>query len=115
MSFSVYRFGKVQCLSSSPVQYEFVDSSIPLDIDPATGEISSKNYCPILNEVLIKCSDMSDKQKSAYAKLKFDQICQESSSKQSNIDWINKIGEERRKRIHYQESPTLLVSNHRLR
>jgi hypothetical protein len=74
-----------------------------------TGEILSENYCPILNEVLVKCSDFPDKKKSAYAKLKFDQICQENSIKQSNIDWINKIGEERRKRIHYQESPTPLV------
>ncbi len=111
ISFSVYRFGKIQCVSSSPVHYEFVDSSIPLNINPITGEISSENHCPNLNEVLVKCSDVSDKQKSAYTKVKFDQICRENSIKQSNIDWINKIGEERRKRIRYQESPTPLVRN----
>ncbi len=107
--FSVYRFGKIQCLSSSIVHYEFVDSSIPLIINRITGEISAKNQCPNFNEVLIRCYDVVNKKKSAYAKIKFDQICGENSIKQSNIDWINRIGEERRKRIHYQESPTLLV------
>jgi hypothetical protein len=89
--------------------YEFVDSSIPLNINRITGEISSKNLCSNLSEVLIKCSDLFDKTKNAYAKIKFDQICQENSIKQSNINWINRIGEERRKRIHYEEPPTLLV------
>ncbi len=80
-----------------------VDKSIPLDLNRITGEISSKNQCSNINEVLIKCSDVFDKKKNAYAKIIFDQICQENSIKQSNIDWINKIGQERRKRIHYEE------------
>ena len=29
--------------------------------------------------------------------------------KQSNIEWINQIGEQRRKRIHYEEPKTYLV------
>jgi hypothetical protein len=110
ISFSVYRFEKIRCLSSSSlIHYEFVDSSIPLNINQITGEISSKNQCTNLNEILIKCSDVLDRKKSAYAKVKFDQICQENSIKQSTIDWINRIGEKRRKRIHYQEIQTTLV------
>ncbi len=103
ISFSVYQFEKIACLSLSPVSYELVDKSIPLDLNRITGEISSKNQCSNINEVLIKCSDVFDKKKNAYAKIIFDQICQENSIKQSNIDWINKIGQERRKRIHYEE------------
>ncbi len=81
-----------------------------MNINSITGEISSKNHCSNLNEVLIKCTDVSNEKKSAYAKLKFDQICQKDSIKRSNISWINKIGEDRRQRIHYQESPTPLVN-----
>ncbi|CAF3301352.1 unnamed protein product, partial [Rotaria sp. Silwood2] len=58
--FVVHRFEKIKCLSSSSssiVNYEFVDSSIPLNINQRTGEIYSKNECTNLNEILIKCYD----------------------------------------------------------
>jgi hypothetical protein len=80
-----------------------------LNINQITGQISPKNQCSNINEVLIRCYDVFDKKKNAYAKIIFDQICQENSAKQSNIDWINKIGEERRKRIHYEEPKKELV------
>ncbi|CAF0806189.1 unnamed protein product [Rotaria sordida] len=102
--FVVHRFKKIECLSSSSiVNYEFVDSSIPLNINSRTGKIYSKDECINLNEILIKCYDIYDRKKNAYAKIIFDQICQKNSIKKSNINWINKIGEERRKRIHYQQ------------
>jgi len=91
------------------VNYELVDASIPLRINPITGEISSEKECPNLNEVLIKCYDVSNRKKNAYAKVIFDRICQKNAIKQSNITWINRIGEERRKRIHYQEFKPILV------
>ncbi len=80
-----------------------------MNINKITGELSSKTQCPNLNEILIRCYDVLDGKKSSYAKIKFDQICQKNSIKQSNIDWINRIGEERRNRIRYQESQTPLV------
>ena len=99
ISFTVYQWKKIQCLSSSPIRYELVDPSIGLKIDPSTGEISSETSCPNVNEVMIKCTDVSNERKNTYAKLKFDQICNETSVKSSKIDWINQIGIDRRKRI----------------
>lgn len=95
---------KIQCISSSDVEYDLIDSSVPFSIDRQTGELSSEQFCPIVNDILVRCSQRSSKGKTAYAKIVFDQICQESSIKQSNIDWINRIGEERRKRLRYRAS-----------
>lgn len=60
------------------------------------------NQCINLNEALIKCYNVYDRKKNAYAKIIFDQICQKTPIKKTNIDWINKIGEDRRRRINYQ-------------
>lgn len=110
--FSVYRWEKIRCSSAlSDVHYDLLDPSIPLTIDAKTGELASKEACPTLDEVLIRCTEDSARKKTAYAKLTFDQICRANSQKQSTIDWINRIGQERRKRIHYQSVQTLSVSN----
>lgn len=103
-SFKIHHWENIRCLSPNPVRYELVDPSIGLKIDPNSGEISSEIVCPNLNEVLIKCIDVFNEEKNAYAKLKFDQICNETSFKPTKIDWINQIGEERRKRIYHHDS-----------
>jgi hypothetical protein len=110
-SFSVYRFNQIHCLSPFPVDYDLVDTSISLTIDSNTGQLSSTDGCPQINEFLVRCSERSVRQQVAYAKIRFDRICQENSVKQSSMDWINRIGDERRKRIHYQSSSTVQVSD----
>ena len=113
ITFAVHRFQEIKCLSSSLssfVNYELVDSSIPLNINQMTGEISSKTKCPNLNQVLIKCYDVLNRKKHAYAKIIFDPICRKNPIKQSNTNWINRISEERRQRIHYRE-PKISVKN----
>ena len=111
MSFVVHRFRGIECRpASSSIHYEFVDPSVPLSINEGTGELSTKDICPNIDEVLVKCYDASNRMKDAYAKIIFDQICQITSIKQSDNNWINRLGEERRKRNQFQESGTVLVS-----
>ncbi|CAF4575288.1 unnamed protein product, partial [Rotaria magnacalcarata] len=116
MSFFVHRFPRIECLSPSIVNYEFIDSSIPLNINQRTGQISSStNQCTNLHEVLIKCYDVFDKTKHAYAKIIFNQICLKNSIKTTNIGWINRIGEDRRKRINYQQEKISMTQLNRHR
>ena len=112
MSFVVHRFRGIECQpASSLIRYEFfVQPSVPLSINERTGELSTKDICPNIDEVVVKCYDASNRMKNAYARILFDQICQMNSIKQSDNNWINRRGEERRKRNHFQESDTVLVS-----
>lgn len=80
-------------------------------IDENTGELSSNQSCPNLSDVLIQCSYRSNLYPNAYAKIRFDRICGENSKSSLNdMQWINQIGIERRKRLHYQPIRSPLVS-----
>lgn len=86
-----------------------------MSIDRSTGQISSNSSCSNVDEIFIRCSTADNQKKTAYAKIKFDQICQKNPEKQSNIEWINRIGEERRKRNHFHEPAALSVKSTRHR
>ncbi len=105
----IHRFSTIRCLSpsSSSIRYELVDPiSVPFHIDESTGQIVAKVTCPKTNIFLIKCSTNSPSNQTAYAKIIVDRMCEEIES----TNWINRIGEERRKRNHLHQSQTHLVS-----